>query len=571
MTSRIIIIALVVALGLSWACQDEPPPTPSIDRPFDGQAKTSIAPTLRQRKALANALHRAHLDAEDGIECRACHRIQGASQPTKVVKHRCLGCHKDSQSTLHSKVEDPQARECLSCHEFYEEAVDPWLCTDCHGEGSGQAATLDRSSLRSEAVARLRTRAPSRPVHEKDCGACHIPHGTNRVAPKTCLECHDDQRARHASGNPKGTVTIAEPQQCLECHGGHEPASAARRACVQCHDSYQSEALFKGHDRCVDCHVPHQSRDKKACATCHSDQPVLGADEIREHGQCESCHTPHRVLSGTVDTCQGCHDSSTKAAMSHPGDEDLGLCANCHPQHAVGKELVPALQCTKCHEEPKTDQGFHEGTDCGRCHEAHSFDLKLLGATLCRGCHTGEAAKHPDRGQATLVTPVEDHQDCVKCHLEGHHQPKSEKEACGTCHEDQQVGISEGHKSCSECHLPHEGSVSKNCIECHGEQSVSRHSLKLEECKDCHGSHQAKAREKDAKCVRCHDEPLPLMHGQEGHETCTDCHQFHDGEKRGDRASCLEGCHEDQAHHEPEAPKCLGCHPFESAPKEVWR
>ena len=591
-------VAALLGLGLGLAVGCRPPaeaPTP----PAAPDARVEPTPTEKQEKALANPLHRAHLDAEEPSACRDCHRIEGSEDPLDRATHRCLGCHEDSASVVHAQVADPEARECLSCHEFWAAEADPWACTDCHG--ALDAPTTERTR-RTASVEALRAEASAPRVHQSECQACHAPHGEGKTTPgidaESCVDCHAEERAslpsgfHHASG--EGDAALDEPAACLECHGGHEAGAAAADACAGCHDD-RPASVFEGHDRCVDCHRPHAERSGfRACRSCHDDQSTAFSDRHAEHDRCASCHEPHAVVRSAQRRCVTCHEEPATAVDRHPPDEDHGACAGCHTAHPSLGEAPGGppeqVECAGCHTEKDlfpgpsgapSDTALHAGVRCQACHQPHRFDLGAAGSPLCASCHLQPASRFATlpleaeaRKEPVLVTPPSsDHGDCQTCHEEGHHHPDAAPKACDSCHEDQRRGASMGHDQCLDCHAPHEGELAKTCLDCHQTKvAMGRHPLQLGECADCHGAHAAAAKPEPSSCEGCHDQPLPLMHNQEGHETCGDCHEFHDLRRAGSRASCAAGeCHDGLEDHEPEATKCAGCHPFEGAPKEVWR
>ncbi len=564
---------LIIAALLATSCETPEPSTPvSADASV---ASVEREPTEKQKKALANALHKAHMEADEPVECRECHRIEGRTQPTRAVKHRCLGCHEDQRSALHAKVANDAARECLSCHEFFEARVEPWGCVDCHqpvsANGRDRApppGAVHDGDARRAVLTSLFGVAPSVAVHEKDCQACHVPHGEQALAPKSCLECHEDQAAVHASADQRGRTSLAEPKQCMECHGGHEASRLARQKCATCHASdVPKTTTFSGHDTCLECHQPHSKSGKKACISCHAPQPTVGADEHPEHDRCLSCHRPHAVVASAQAECLGCHeDRAVPEARAHPADDTRGPCAGCHPQHPIAEVLIRVTTCTTCHEEAKTDDALHSGT-CISCHQPHLFDLDAEGAKLCGSCHVGAAPLHTKATPAKIVAPVEGHDQCVECHAGADHAPEASKNAakssCGKCHEEQRRLVSSNHSKCLDCHAPHEGAVQQDCLDCHDDKAgVGRHQPNREDCDTCHSIHVNPPVE-TPPCISCHEPPLPLLHQNEGHETCADCHTFHQQTLGGDRASCLNACHETLTDHESAAKRCVGCHPFE--------
>lgn len=561
---------LFASVAVSCGPAAEPLEAPRPEMPADAGPR----PTKAQKRALANPLHDAHLNADEPVACRACHRIRGRQRPTAGARHRCLTCHEDHRSRVHAKVANDEARECLTCHEFLAAKVDPWACGDCHVatvQPAGRSSGNGRHA-RATAIAALRKRAKTVGVHVKDCDRCHAPHGEAALKPESCLPCHEGQAARHASAKTTSPSSLTEPTQCLECHGGHEAATGAGRACLRCHaDERRPNTIFKGHDRCVTCHRPHTTSGKKTCESCHGQQRTIGAEAHRAHSRCSNCHRPHDVEQGMQHRCRSCHAEQASAATeSHPPEPETGACEGCHPQHPVDGQLVTVEACASCHEIASSDNALHAGTACKSCHLPHDFDLEGTGAKLCLACHVGSTPKHPTSQPLKRVAPIRAHQNCLECHTTGHHEPERDKTPCGQCHDSQRAQASAGHSSCADCHQPHDGTVHKSCADCHETKvAAGRHRPSAAECRRCHGSHDAPPR-RAPTCESCHEPPLPRLHEIPEHSRCADCHQFHEAGRGGTRASCLKGCHQDLVDHEPQARRCIGCHPFE-APKGIWR
>lgn len=523
------------------ACGEHPETSEAIRVDAGAEPK----PTADQEKALANELHKVHLESEEEqIKCRECHRIEGHEKPE--ITHRCLGCHEDNESAVHAAVKSPEAHECLTCHEFYNANVDAWACATCHTEVVG----LPEPSLQLP-------NAPIVQIHaEETCQSCHAPHGDSPLDPKPCAECHEheDMTSNHNSKK------LSDPDQCLECHGGHEKASRAKQECATCHvRDVPRSARFEGHDTCMTCHTPHDDSAANRCQSCHEDQRTFGAREHPEHRDCQSCHDPHQVMKSPSSQCAGCHED---VKAEHPIHEELGDCAGCHPSHPFRGRLVAAKECVVCHEEAPTETSFHSGEACASCHMPHEFIL-VQDEQLCRTCHTATTNEPPSIARPTQVGTAKGHETCRDCHLKAHHEPSKERAACRTCHGVQHETVTPGHETCVDCHEPHEGEVSTTCRDCHEAQFTSRHVTDGKDCAQCHRSHGPDGPGAPISCESCHQEKLPLLHGKEGHGECADCHDFHDrGPQRG-RSTCLSACHQDQVNHEPTARSCVGCHPFE--------
>ncbi|MCB9653414.1 MAG: hypothetical protein H6729_04680 [Deltaproteobacteria bacterium] len=542
-------------LGLV-ACEPEPPPAPTKVERTEAATVLPREPTPEQKKALANALHKAHMEAEkDPTECRDCHRIEGEARPSAT--HRCLGCHEDQATEVHRKLKNAQGLECLACHNFTAEKVDAWACATCHVKKS-----LD-PKLSQQFSAKLIE------IHgDEACSTCHAPHAEPSLKPGKCLECHEKQSSRHHE------KALKDPEQCLECHKSHEPAASVLKPTNQCRTCHADDAprrvLFKGHDDCTTCHRPHDNTIARDCRSCHKDK-VVADEPIEDHRACLNCHKPHARRSVARKTCVGCHQ---KTLVAHPADDAKGTCVGCHSMHKDGAvhRTVGVEACHMCHEKATTDASFHGGALCANCHKPHDFDLKgrAQDASFCRTCHL-EGAPHA-RGKdvhaaksssdAKAIRVVHGHDACEKCHVQTAHTPTEGLAACGSCHDAEQASLVKGHEKCLECHEPHRGSVKQTCLECHTDRKKGVHANEVADCQTCHRPHGPGGTATPLACVSCHDRPLPLLHQIEKHRECTTCHVFHGDRPKIARATCLESCHKDLSLHEPKAKTCTGCHPF---------
>lgn len=535
---------------------------------------------------------------EEPTECKDCHAIEGA---TRKENYRCVTCHEENAVHAHAKLDQEPSLQCLTCHDFLTERVEPWGCPACH--------------VAARADATLREKFPKAglvEVHGKEeCEKCHAPHDTPSIKPGPCLECHEKlESPHHAKGLP-------DPEQCMECHQRHDKASVVLEPvdqCVACHEKPETAdvvvtraATFKGHDRCVTCHKSHQTTQvAKDCRTCHENMVVAGA-EVKDHQSCTSCHSPHRKGAPAGGSCVECHDKKRNDHPAAEGAPKQATCVACHVVHPDAGVPAPGLpvkvlkpdrqaqlirRCESCHDEAKSDTDYHDGTPCAACHVPHTFALeKRAGPEFCLSCHgtqgTGRkppaqtipyADKAPPKTLGPLVRITKDvtqvkvvkgHDTCADCHTKSSHQPNAALADCVSCHEHEPVAKSpvKGHEKCADCHKPHDGAVVKKCVECHEENRTGVHAKDAGKCEKCHRPHGPKGPEKPVPCLECHDKPLPGLHSVKEHTECEKCHAFHDQAPRSERAECLGACHKEHVNHEPTATTCAACHLFGKAQK----
>lgn len=464
-------------------------------------------------------MHVFHLDA--GVKCTFCHA--GSFDPAGVAP--CESCHFESTAPLHVEELKSEPR-CVDCHRFGAQAgVEPWGCARCHAGDPMKPAAHG----------------------EQRCEACHTPHGPRATV--DCLSCHKDQ---HPGRNEHG---------CTTCHTPHAPKEKAERDCATCHRQPQHEtaaiettALFdRGHERCTDCHEAHDSKTK-ACSTCHLQVASP------KHQRCTDCHDPHRVSPEEAQaSCARCHEA---VRVEHPTslvEEERNTCRTCHVPHGEKKRPPLASACTTCHAVARRDDQLHNGrARCSSCHQGHNF----VEPAPCVTCH---------KDQVALTAKLQPHQPCESCHAGGAHRPSplSTDRTCARCHEAVVKSAPAGHADCAKCHEPHGGSLRNalTCASCHAPEAASKHGQTEHGCADCHRPHGPGPATSPPKCSTCHpSSELPGLHASSAHQACTSCHGGHGKTAPTSRADCT-NCHIGQLAHQPQAPKCTGCHPFGGAPR----
>jgi hypothetical protein len=483
-------------------------------------------------------LHRAHVLGARPIACAECHAIEpdGFAPPDR---ERCMICHPTRQAAVHAAVEDADARECTSCHDFLD--TEPtlqraWQCGACHDRPHG-----DQHQMLGNLA--------------EVCGQCHTAHGSQSAAPTSCLGCHEDKETAHGAYEDPGT------QACLTCHRQHDEAIEAQSRCAPCHEREHprvpASATFPGHDRCTDCHEPHSFSRKtvRTCRSCHARKEALVSERIAEHRACASCHDQHAPTAAGEARCKSCHESPH---LSHPPDARGNDCLGCHPAHPQRDRAgIAVVACSSCHQQARDDRAFHAGARCTDCHAAHHFTRPALEPGFCLGCHTTRA------GRRAAIVVSAGHADCSACHDRTPHAPATAP-PCATCHTDQATTAPAGHATCESCHEQHSGALLRgaaSCTSCHPNARQGPHRDLDGGCNQCHRPHGPGGVPEPPACISCHQRSaLPGAHLVAGHDTCTDCHASH-GTPRTDPASCR-GCHGDLRDHEPQAASCIGCHVF---------
>lgn len=506
-------------------------------------ARTPEQVPASYRDVRLSAGHQAHLGK---VACIECHGRVFEKPPLTV----CASCHAVA-TPLHPP--DPTATvpapQCVDCHPFGAEKREPWGCIRCHAKDQGRVAAIGAHA-------------------DQACGDCHRPHQAPATLARACTDCHAAEQTSHAGLHG-----------CRDCHDVHEGRSRATLAmaisappagtpapdarCEACHAgqhgklAVDARALTTGHTACTTCHQPHQFTPR-ACATCHTDRPVIAAAKHT----CIGCHDQHRA--GAVRPCATCHQEH----VVHPDATHAaaGACVGCHPPHdgllaafTAGAPLAaaelaklartstatkPAVACTTCHH-----QTSHRTAACLDCHQAHG-PAPVLGPALCARCHA----------ENVRTTAGTGHARCTQCHATAAHDPQPAP-ACATCHAAEVASAPAGHATCTSCHSAHAPRPEKACASCHAMEGSTGHGTRLA-CTTCHRPHGPNGPARPPACASCHPaDQRAGLHQVAGHTDCVACHRSHEARPRDDRATCI-ACHADRADHQPAATECKGCHPF---------
>lgn len=493
------------------------------------------------------ALHRAHLEAVDRVDCTRCHDLR-ASEFLRPPVERCLGCHTGHEPAVHGRI--PEAA-CLTCHDFLvagDAKPRARPCESCHHQVAAHGAPAEMVSHR-----------------QQPCITCHPVHARQAGRPQ-CLDCHDT----HATGHP---AVAAGRTACLTCHQPHRPAREARAGCASCHVAGASDlpaaaripptALFAGHDRCVQCHAGHSFTRAmvKACRDCHPGKHVLSAEKVASHAACTSCHPPHAAQSPPAARCTACH-AAIAASSKHPRDPRGRDCVGCHPPHQdLGPSRMVLACADRCHVD-KRDAG-HGSLRCTACHARHRFRPEKTAPALCLDCHAQAI------GGAPAIAAAAGHARCTNCHQTAAHRPAAARPACGSCHQAEASTAPTGHAECKKCHDVHAGTrrpEAARCESCHADRARTPHVRIPGGCQACHRPHGPGGPATRPTCAQCHAPGgLAGLHASPSHRNCGACHLAHAPSITG-REPCLR-CHTDRRDHLPAARLCQACHPFGAGPR----
>ena len=286
--------------------------------------------------------------------------------------------------------------------------------------------------------------------------------------------------------------------------------------------------LVNGHKRwdddCRACHVPlDRAAQSKLCADCHKAIRADMREKKRYHGRmkdttCRRCHTEHQGRNAkiTVLDKEKFDHNETAYALKGGHKKPEVKCEDCHKPGFKYRDAPK--QCEACHKKIDNEKG-HKGK---------------LGAK-CEDCHTEIKWKETKFDHNKIKFKLEQgHKDvkCKECHADQLYPFKDNPRACYACHKkDDEDPAKKGHK----------GHYGTKCEKCH---DAAKWKESLFDHERDGNKYILKGKHLDAKCDKCHKEPLYTVKLP---TACYACHKK-DDEQKGHKGSLGEKC--DKCHNE---------------------
>jgi len=251
--------------------------------------------------------------------CITCHDPHGGNVPGMLRiagRQMCLECHKDMTARLANAkfLHKAAATECTDCHSphmseqrYMLTSAVPGLCGKCHEKvvSDQQTAAVKHSPV----------------TEEPACVNCHDPHAAQESkllladGIDICLKCHDKtvkadkqefanmKQLLAANPYPHGPI---QNRDCSACHNPHG-SPYFRLLTNQYPQDFYAPFFISSYDLCFRCH-------EAALAT---EERTTSATEFRDGDR--NLHFVHVNRTSHGRTCRSCHEVHASATPKHIG------------------------------------------------------------------------------------------------------------------------------------------------------------------------------------------------------------------------------------------------------------
>ena len=292
-------------------------------------------------------------------DCVQCHSAHSANTEQLLIREGtdlCLSCHMEElESQLDLEyLHRPVVEDCGKCHDSHS-ADNPMLilmdqpesCYDCHQD---IARTFQKSSNVHEGA-----------LQEKGCSNCHASHASPYPGLLVdhpydlCLTCHDEEIQR-----PDGTAVENIAGLIEENPYRHGPV--IQKNCVACHDPHGSSLFsFLVSPYPKQFYVPFNLADYELCFKCHPQEIFLDdctttLTNFRDGDV--NLHFLHVNKEDKGRTCRACHETHASSQKAHirssvpygdwefpvvfKSDDDGGTClSGCHEEQSYRRQFQP--------------------------------------------------------------------------------------------------------------------------------------------------------------------------------------------------------------------------------------
>ncbi len=251
----------------------------------------------------------SHAPYNDG-DCSLCHERKDAKNPGRIimpVNELCYSCHEEMKDMMSSRSRQhpPAKKDCTACHNAHNSrekklllADLTTLCFSCHEQVKQDAAG---------------SKVTHRPVTDgAKCMNCHNPHASNvqallvRLPYDLCVSCHDKDDLKDETGKPlanikkvidggqvkHGPVANKDCSACHQPHGGPNFRLLVNEYPAEFYASFDPE----NYALCFECHKADMVKEKETTTL------------TRFRDGSRNLHYVHVNKEGRGRTCRACHE-----------------------------------------------------------------------------------------------------------------------------------------------------------------------------------------------------------------------------------------------------------------------
>ena len=475
--------------------------------------------------------------------CSACHVPHGGQGPKMWARPI-------------TKVDDPLADACFSCHRDNGLAKDKLVGEHTHPVGRDMARLGEKVNLPGFTPEGVKSTGDAK--GRVTCASCHDVHQ---------WDPRDPEKTSEPGGPSDGSNRFLrvpydrEAGLCLTCHKGKGGVANTKHD-LRVMAPEERNIIGKTPAEagiCASCHLPHKGNGPRMWAR----QPASGVDPVSS--VCFSCHQP-----------EGLAKDKTIRANSHPVAVPI---SNIGVRHQDGKWTAQASGAALGQSLPLYDNrgaGTSDGGNvvCGTCHDPHNWSAKV------KGSPTGDPRQTKGDSTTTFLRLSNDEKGtlCATCHIDKGPIALSKHNLNISAPGERNVkGKTTGEGGvCSACHLPHNGNGAKMWARGTGPGQDGIEVL----CRECH--RDGAMAEKKQTGTNTHplgvapsggagDLPLYRTDGvkdNDGNVTCASCHNLHqwdptDPKSRAGARADVEGDAANSFLRQPAWPApqlCANCH-----------
>jgi predicted CXXCH cytochrome family protein len=250
----------------------------------------------------------AHSPYQDG-DCSICHQRKDRNDPgaiTKPVNELCLDCHDDFAKIMARKSTHVAARvNCVTCHNPHNSKYPKLLVEE------PEALCLSCHTAISNLVANAKVKHDALTMDAK-CANCHNPHAANvehlltRLPYDLCVGCHGKDGVKDHDGK------VLTNMKSLLANNPEKHGPVADKDCSACHNPHGGDNFrLLTKDYPAEFYSAYDPKLYALCFDCHEESMIKEPKTITltkfRNGD-ENLHYVHVNKDERGRTCRACHE-----------------------------------------------------------------------------------------------------------------------------------------------------------------------------------------------------------------------------------------------------------------------